>query len=158
MASGQMHGIARYALELARRLPALEPSWKFVALTGPGSADVDLAIELCSAEFLSPFEQPLLAAAVFRSRCDLFHATSFSLPLLWPGKLVATLHDANHLALANEYGRKQAAYYRVVVRPRARFASALITVSEFSRSELSRWLDLSPYRFQVIGQGVSERF
>src|SRR5437773_1761425 len=77
MASGQMHGIARYALELARRLPALE------------------------------------------------------------------------------YGRKQAAYYKIVVRPRALFAKALITVSEFSRDELARHLGISPYRFQVIPQGVS---
>jgi glycosyltransferase involved in cell wall biosynthesis len=71
---------------------------------------------------------------------------------------VATLHDANHLALPQHYGRLHAAYYRAVVAPRAERAKALITISEFSRTELSRTLGLSPYRFQVISQGVDARF
>ena len=93
-----------------------------------------------------------------RSGCDLFHATSFSLPALWPGRLVATLHDANHLALKALYGPGRVAYYRAIVTPRARLARALITVSEFSREELARHLFLSPYRLQVISQGVAENF
>ena len=65
---------------------------------------------------------------------DLFHATSFSLPGLWGGKLVATLHDANHLALPENYSPVHTLYYRLIVRPRAKRASALLTVSEFSRA------------------------
>jgi len=72
--------------------------------------------------------------------------------------LVATLHDANHLALPENYRPGRTAYYRLVVGPRARKAQALITVSEFSRAELSRHLNLPPERLQVIPQGVDERF
>ena len=35
MVHGRVHGIARYALELARRLPALAPGWEFSALVPP---------------------------------------------------------------------------------------------------------------------------
>ncbi|HYX90595.1 MAG TPA: glycosyltransferase family 1 protein [Myxococcaceae bacterium] len=165
MVERQMHGIARYALELARRLPALAPGWEFAALVGPeslpstlGPLQPDLPQMRASARFLSPFEQPALAAALLGRQVDLFHATSFSLPGLWGGALVATLHDANHLALPENYRPGRTAYYRLVVGPRARRARALITVSEFSRAELARHLDLAPERFQVISPGVDPRF
>jgi len=165
MVQGRLHGIARYALELARRLPVLAPDWSFVGLTGPRGIDADLgplrpSIPLIRsmAGFLSPFEQPALLASLIGLRCDIFHATSFSLPALWPGRLVATLHDANHLALPENYGPGRVAYYRLIVGPRARFAAALITGSEFSREELARHLGLNPFRLQIIHPGVDERF
>lgn len=165
MVTGPLHGIARYALELAARLPRLAPDWRFTGLTGPdglpaglGPLHPRLPLFASRAGFLSPLEQPALAESLLRQRPSLFHATSFSLPLLWPGRLVATLHDANHLALPELYGRAQRLYYRAVVRPRARLATALITVSDFSREELARHLELSPYRLQVIPQGVDARY
>jgi glycosyltransferase involved in cell wall biosynthesis len=161
MVRGPLHGIARYALELARRLPRLRPGWQFAGLTGPqglpsglGSLAPGIPIERCAADFLTPLEQPALVAALVRSRPGLFHATSFSLPLLWPGRLVATLHDANHLALPELYGKSQQLYYRAVVGPRARRARALLTVSEFSRVELGRYLRLPVERVQVTYPGV----
>lgn len=165
MVRGRLHGIARYALELAQRLPALAPDLRFSGLTGPGGLPAGLGaltpripLHRCGVGFLSPLEQPALALSLAQLGPDLFHATSFSLPALWPGRLVATLHDANHLVLAEEYGPSRRAYYALVVGPRAKTARALITVSEFSREELARELRLSPYRLQVIPNGVDSRY
>lgn len=165
MVRGALHGIARYALELARRLPALEPQWQFFGLTGPGGVPDDLGelapripLVRCGAPFLSVFEQPALAACLFRHSPQLFHATSFSLPSLWPGPLVATLHDATHLALPDSTSLTHTAYYKLVVGPRAQRARALITVSEFSRKELAAHLGLVPERLQVISNGVDAAF
>jgi glycosyltransferase involved in cell wall biosynthesis len=166
MVRGRLHGIARYALELARQLPRLAPpGWEFAGLTAPEGLPEDLGdlrpripLHRGRAGFLTPTEQPLLLADLLSARVDLFHATSFSLPLLWPGPLVATLHDANHLALREQYGPGRVAYYRLVVGPRAAFARALITDSEFSRQELARHLRLKPYSMQVISPGVDARF
>ena len=165
MVRGALHGIARYALELACRLPALAPDLRFSGLTGPeglpaglGALTPRLPLHRCPVGFLSPLEQPALAASLARLGPELFHATSFSLPALWPGRLVATLHDANHLVLAEEYGASRRVYYRLVVGPRAKTARALITVSDFSRDELARELGLSPYRLQVIPNGVDARY
>jgi hypothetical protein len=106
MVSGRLHGIARYALELARVLPALAPDLAFEGL-GPPSGLPELgrlapafAVHAAPASFLSPLEQPALASVLRRLRPSLFHATSFSVPLLWRGPLVATLHDAAHLVRA----------------------------------------------------------
>jgi glycosyltransferase involved in cell wall biosynthesis len=165
MVRGALHGIARYALELARRLPALDRTWEFAGLTGPEGLPGDLGeltpripLERCPAEFLSPFEQPVLATSLARVRPNLFHATSFSLPALWGGTLVATIHDANHLELKEGGSATRTAYYRFVVAPRARRAEALITVSDFSREQISRHLKISPYRLQVIPNGVDALF
>ncbi|MEW6434600.1 MAG: glycosyltransferase family 1 protein [Myxococcota bacterium] len=165
MVRGSLHGIARYALELTRRLPQLEPGWQFFGLTGPDGVPDDLGdlaprvpLIRCGAEFLSPLEQPSLAACLFRNAPQLFHATSFSLPALWPGALVATLHDATHLALPDDASLTRTAYYKLVVTPRAQRARALITVSEFSRRELSAHLGLAPERLQVISNGVDASF
>ncbi len=165
MVRGALHGIARYALELARRMPRLEPGWNFIGLTSPNGLPSDLdeltpriPLERCLSDFLSPFEQPALAASLMTVRPDLFHATSFSLPAAWPGKLVATIHDANHLELKEGGGAARIAYYRFVVGPRARRAQALITVSDFSRAQISRHLKISPYRLQVIPNGVDAVF
>lgn len=166
MVRGRMHGIARYALELACWLPRLAPDLRFSALTPPGGLPGDLgplhpeglALVRAGAPWLSPLEQPALLAALLREAPSLFHATSFSLPALWPGRLVATLHDANHLALEEHASAGQRAYYRLLVGPRARTARALVTISEHSRAQLAEHLGLSPFRLQVIPQGVGAHF
>jgi glycosyltransferase involved in cell wall biosynthesis len=165
MVRGPLHGIARYALELARRMPMLEPAWQFQGLVGPSFSPHDLGelvprIQLVrtSVDFLAPLEQPTLAAMLWHHKPELFHATSFSLPSLWPGRLVATIHDATHLALPESTSLTHLAYYRLIVGPRAQRASALITVSEFSRRELAEHLGLPAERLQVIANGVDASF
>jgi len=160
MVRGRLHGIARYARELASRLPSLAPEWEFVALTAPGGLESPPGIELlrCTAEFLSPFEQLALRASLSKARCDLFHATSFSVPAFWKGPLVVTLHDVNHLALPENYGPGRRPYYRLVVGPRAKSAQAVLTVSEFSRREIAKHLELPEAKIQVIPPGVDPRY
>ncbi len=166
MVRGRLHGIARYALELARRLPALAPDLSFMGLTAPeglpsglGALTPSIPLHRARAGFLDALkEQAMLLVDLLELKPDVFHATSFSLPALWTGRLVATLHDANHLALTENYSPVHTLYYRLIVGPRAKRASALLTVSEFSREELARYLDLTPYRFQVIAPGVDERY
>ena len=160
MVRGRLHGIARYARELASRLPSLAPEWEFVALTAPGGLESPPGIELlrCTAEFLSPFEQLALRASLSKARCDLFHATSFSVPAFWKGPLVVTLHDVNHLALPENYGPGRRPYYRLVVGPRAKSAQAVLTVSEFSRREIAKYLELPEEKIRVIPPGVDQRY
>ena len=164
MVQGRLHGIARYALELARRLPALAPDLRFEAL-GPlhglpplGPLAPPIPVYASAAGFLTFAEQPRFRRSLRRIHPDLFHATSFSVPRFWQGRLVATLHDATHLVRADEYGPITAAYYRWVVRPTVLRARGLITVSTFSRAELATHLGPAADRWRVIPQGVDEHF
>jgi glycosyltransferase involved in cell wall biosynthesis len=164
MVEGRLHGIARYALELAQRLSALAPDLSFEGLGPPGGLP-DLGplapafpVHRCPVRFLSPLEQPALALMLRRLRPALLHATSFSVPALWPGRMVATLHDATHLVRANEFGAMTGLYYRRVVRPRLDRAQGLLTVSRFSRDELAARLGIAPQRWSVVPPGVDGRF
>jgi glycosyltransferase involved in cell wall biosynthesis len=164
MVEGHMHGIARYALALAARIPDLLPEVDVLGLGPPGGLPPlgplapAFPVLACPARFLSPLEQPALALSLLTARADVFHATSFSVPLFWPGRLVATLHDAMHLVRAREYSLATAFYYRTVVRPRLRRARAILTVSSFARTELAERLRLSPSAFTVVPEGVDARF
>ena len=164
MVEGHLHGIARYALALAARIPALLPEVEVVGLGPPrglpelGRLAPPIPIRRCGARFLSLLEQPALAAALVAARADCFHATSFSLPLLWPGPLVATLHDATHLVRASDYGPATAVYYRAVVGPRLRRARARLSVSSFARAELAERFGLPQSAIEVVPQGVDEAF
>lgn len=166
MVRGRLHGIARYALELARRLPALAPELRFSVLTapeglgelGPLELPSGVAVVRARAGFLSPAEQLDLTLTLGRHRPALFHATSFSIPGLYRGKLVVTLHDANHLAVPESRSTLRSLYYRTLVGPRSKGAAARLTVSEFSRAELARHLRLDPYTLQVIAPGVDAHF
>jgi glycosyltransferase involved in cell wall biosynthesis len=164
MVEGHMHGIARYALALAARLPALLPEMDVLGLIPPsglpplGDLTPTLPVQRCAARFLSPFEQPALAMALLKARADCFAATSFSVPLFWPGRLAATLHDATHLVRADEFGPATALYYRAVVRPRLRRAQAILTVSKFAKAELIQRLGLPETALHVVPDGVDARF
>ncbi|HEY1332856.1 MAG TPA: glycosyltransferase, partial [Myxococcaceae bacterium] len=164
MVSGRLHGIARYALELGRVLPALAPDLVFEGLGPPGGLPSlgplapPFTVHAAAAGFLSPLEQPTLAATLRRFNPSLFHATSFSVPLLWRGPLVATLHDAAHLVRGAEFGALTALYYRLVVRPTVRRARGLLTVSDFARRELAGRLGVPEARWTVVPPGVDARF
>ena len=165
MVSGRLHGIARYALELARVLPALAPDLVFEGLGPPGGlAELGpLAPGVHRARGAGgrscrPWSSRRWRRRSGGSNPSLFHATSFSVPLLWRGPLVATLHDAAHLVRGAEFGALTAAYYRLVVRPTVRRARGLLTVSEFARRELAGRLGVPESRWTVVPPGVDARF
>lgn len=164
MVEGRMHGIARYALALAARIPALLPDVEVQGLGPPGGLPPlgpltpEFLVRPCPARFLSPLEQPALALSLFQARADCFHATSFSVPLFWPGRLVANLLDAVHLVRAKEYSLATALYYRTVVRPRVRRARAILTLSAFSRAEVAQQFGLDEASVLVVPPGVDARF
>lgn len=165
MVSSPLRGTGRYALELARRLPKIAPEWQFSGLVGPKFSSQWLgelapAIPLVETHgtYLGAFEQPLLAATLRSVRPDLFHATSFSVPALWSGPLVVTVHDVAQVALTELSTIARTAYYRLIVAPRAKAARALITVSQFSRREICEHLGFRAEQWRVIANGVDEIF
>lgn len=91
--------------------------------------------------FLSPEELWKIPQLIRKSRASLWVSTTFSsLPsLLMPCPWMIAIHDLNHLKWGN-IGQKL--YYRRILRPFARKAKRVMTVSEFSRRELSGWLRL----------------
>lgn len=89
-------------------------------------------------------------------RCDLFWSPHYNVPLLpiRAKKRIATLHDACHLVFG---GKMEKMYAKRVMGRALHRSDQLITVSEFSKKEIQKYLGNG--RLEVIPIGVnSKRF
>jgi glycosyltransferase involved in cell wall biosynthesis len=91
-----------------------------------------------------------------RYAADVVHFP-FTIPVPWPRSgqaCVMTIHDVQHHDLPALFSRAERIFrYFVYDRP-ARKATLVITVSEFAKSGIVRYLHVSPDRVRVIPLGV----
>jgi glycosyltransferase involved in cell wall biosynthesis len=141
-------GVERWATELIPRLQALAPIRYVVlrpdpALTGRAAGQM--------------WEQLALPAAALRRRAALIFSPANLAPLLWP-RNVLVLHDAALVRAPAGFSRAYRIWHARVGIGCARRAIRVVTVSEFSRSELIELAGLDPGKVVAIHGGVSGRF
>ena len=130
---------------MARRLPALRPD-RYRVIRPPAG----LAHRAGHA-----WEQAVLPVQAARA------AALYSPANLAPVRYrrnVLVIHDVAALRHPEAYSRPYVEYQRRLLPRLARDASAVITVSEFSRGEVIEALGASPERVTVVPEGVDERF
>jgi len=133
------HGIGRFSAELEKRLPNLQP----LNIIGPK---------------LSPIDPIASSLAVARKRDGCYFSPGFNPPLFSPIPVAFTIHDLIHLKIAAESTPLRRLYYATVVRPAARRAWRVLTVSEYSRRDIVEWAGISESSVFVVGNGVSPVF
>jgi glycosyltransferase involved in cell wall biosynthesis len=141
----EIGGVERLAREMARRLPALRPD-RYRVIRPPAG----LAHRAGHA-----WEQAVLPALAGGA------AALYSPANLAPVRFrrnVLVIHDVAALRHPEAYSRPYVEYQRRLLPRLARDASALITVSEFSRGDLIEVLGASAERVTVIPEGVDGRF
>ena len=143
----ELGGVERWARELVRRLPELDPEGYEVAR--PPARLVHRAGHA--------WEQVALPARAARARTPLLLCPANLAPLAF-GRNVVVIHDAAALREPDWYSRLYVAWQRALLPALARRALHLVTVSEFSRAELVELLGADPARITVIPGGVDERF
>jgi glycosyltransferase involved in cell wall biosynthesis len=148
------HGFARYVTRLAEGLAQLRDS------RGLDYEPVFIVGKDCSQPIFSRFRTRLARVPIHRpgelveipallklEGAGLYHSPTFS-SLAWcPCPWIVTVHDLNHLTYG-DLGKK--IYYEALLKRFARKASALLTVSRFSRGELAAWLDVNPDSIEVV--------
>ncbi len=140
----EIGGVERLAHEMARRLPALAPGRYRVCR--PPAALAHRAGHL--------WEQLVLPAA---ARARLIYSPANLAPLA-SRRNVVVIHDVAPLREPEWYSTAYSAYQRAVLPRLARRARLVITVSEFSRSEIVTRLEVPEDRVRVVPNGVDERF
>jgi glycosyltransferase involved in cell wall biosynthesis len=141
----ELGGVERWARELATRLPALRPG--AYEVLAPPPRLVHRAGHAWEQLYL-----PLRAARAAVLLCPANLA-----PLAFPRNVVV-IHDAAALRHPEWYSRGYAAWQRRVLPAIARRALHVLTVSEFSRGELSGLLGLPADRVSVVAGGVDPAF
>jgi glycosyltransferase involved in cell wall biosynthesis len=143
----QITGVERWAREMARRLPRLDPDMYTVLQPPPA----------LSKRPGQAWEQLVLPALAARAGASLVYNPANLGPLAWPANVVQ-IHDVVALSHPEWYSPSYVRWQRWVMPRIARRARLVITVSEFSRAEIGEFLDVPAERISVVPGGVDERF
>lgn len=107
------------------------------------------------APFLSVLELLEIPVILKKLGISLYHSPTFSSLYRSPCPWIVTIHDLNHLA----YGDwKKKFYYEHLLKPFALEAEALVTVSEFSRREISSWTGISAESIPIVLNSLDSYF
>ena len=104
-------------------------------------------------------EQWKIPLAVRREGVTLFHAPHYVLPMLVSCKSIVTIHDCIHLMFPQYLPSRAAFHYaNTSIRIAARRAARVLTVSESSKRDILRFVDIEPGKIDVIHNACDERF
>lgn len=112
----------------------------------------------CTAPIYSIREQIALNKAIPKDT-DVFWSPHYNIPLLYTGKLVVTIHDVFHLAMPQYVGGiHKRAYARFMFEMVKRKADKIIAVSNFTASELEKYVHVPKEKITVIYNGIDEEW
>ena len=158
-------GIGTYIRNLLRQLARLDRENEYVVLCRPddreGLATLGenfRAVPETSGNYTLE-EQIRIPLALWRERVTLFHAPHYVLPPLVGTRSVVTIHDCIHLMFPQYLPSRFAlAYARTSITLAARRATRVMTVSESSKRDILRFVDVEPGKIEVIYNAFDERF
>lgn len=151
-------GIQRFATEITRELLDLRPDITLAVPRGAFEpADLDPArivrVGRTRGHAWEQLDLPLFA----RRRRELIVNLASTGPV-WYRPQISTHHDITYIRHPESFGRRFRAVYGFVVPRLIARSDGLLTVSEFSRTEIAGHFGVDPARFTVIHNGADDRF
>jgi glycosyltransferase involved in cell wall biosynthesis len=158
-------GIGTYIRNLLRQLARLDRDTEFVILARPadcaaiGSLGNNFRAVPEKAANYSVAEQFRIPLGLWREGVTLFHAPHYVLPPLVMCRSVVTIHDCIHLMFPQYLPSRLAlTYARTSIRLASRRATRVLTVSESSKRDILRFVDVPAEKIDVIYNAYDERF
>ena len=133
------HGIGRFANEVMKRLPQVQPVGGAIAP-------------------LSSLNPLYLSWLVKKTKPSVFYTPGFNPPLFSSSPFIFTIHDLNHLNFTPNSSILKRAYYNLILKPSCHRAFKVLTVSEFSRRSIIEWSGVSEDKVVNVGNGVSDEY
>jgi len=158
-------GIGTYIRNLLRQLARIDRTSEYLLLSR--EADLGIAAQLGpnfrSVREPSPNyslrEQVHVPWVLRRERPDVFHAPHYVLPPAVRCRSVVTIHDCIHLMFPQYLPNRLAlTYARGSIRMAAKRATRVLTVSESSKRDILRFVDVAASKIDVIYNAYDERF
>ncbi len=157
----QPTGVGRYLLEILRAWVTDDFPHRLLVIT-PGEPDPAIVAALPGVAWHAEparaagtrWEQSRLPRALARAQPDVFFAPAYTAPLRLPCPMVVVIHDVSYFAHPEWFGRREGWRRRWLTRATARRARTVLTVSEFSRAEILRYLSLPAGRVVVAPNGA----
>jgi glycosyltransferase involved in cell wall biosynthesis len=142
---GKRTGVGRFLHELLQawsNMPAAR-AHEFVALAPEPSTRGTL------------WEQLALPRIVRNAHADVLFAPAYSGPIFPPVPMVLAIHDVSFAAHPDWFRWREGARRRATVRLAGRAATSIITISEFSKREITKHLGIEPSKIVVVYPGVT---
>lgn len=171
---GYQHGgIGRYCRELFPRILELDKNLpmnarnKFLVFYNPGSfdsSDLDIfnnfpgtTLVPVNIRHYSLMEQLKFVRILNEYNLDLVHFPNFNVPILYKKPFVVTIHDMVHHKIG---GAKKSHFlhflaYKKVIQNAAEKAQKIITVSQTSKNDIAKLLQINQDKINVIYEGSS---
>lgn len=152
-------GIGTYIENLILTLPE-NNDWEYVLF---GSKDKLEKYNLPVVEADFPIyglkEQILYPAIIKKAKVDLFHSTHYTIPLLYSGQIVVTVHDLIHLIYPEYLPSKLAYYYaKFIISSACRKSKKIITISENTKKDIMKIFNIELSKIAVTYPAVSAEF
>lgn len=133
------HGIGRFARNV---LPAIR--YSPISLGGNPAAPLDT--------------WRLSRALKTLTRDDLFFSPGYNAPFFCPSPFIFTIHDLSHIYCAENSSPLIWLYYATVAKSACHRAAAVLTVSEFTRSQILEWSGIPPAKVINVRCGVEASY
>jgi glycosyltransferase involved in cell wall biosynthesis len=133
------HGIGRFAQHVLANL-----NYRPIPLDGHPAA---------------PFDSWRLALALRKlTREDLFFSPGYNSPLFSDSPFVFTIHDLSHVYCPENSSLAIRLYYATIMKRACQRAVSILTVSEFTRSQIIEWSGVPPEKVFNVGCGVDAAY
>ncbi len=93
----------------------------------------------------------------FRSDQQITQCFNFTAPFRANGKCLTVIHDMAYLACPQTVRWKTRVWLRASMKRSCKYADHIITVSEFSKQEIIRYLHVAPERITVVPNAADHR-
>jgi glycosyltransferase involved in cell wall biosynthesis len=104
------------------------------------------------------WEQTMLPRRVARVQPDLLHGMAYALPAGWGGPSVVSVYDLSFLRYPRTFNAANRIYLAAATRAAVRRARRVLTISDFTRRDIVRFLNVPEERVEVIYPAAEERF
>ncbi|MCL5074138.1 MAG: glycosyltransferase family 4 protein [Chloroflexi bacterium] len=162
-------GISRYIWNLINHLGRVSQSERYVLFLGDPKVastlmpDDCFGLRLSSLPTVRPllrilWEQLLQPLALLQEHIDVLHSLGYVQPILCASRSVVTVHDLSFLLYPRIFNRLNRLYLSVFTYLSTRRADKVIAVSENTKRDLIRLLNVPADKIVVIGHGVEESF
>ena len=164
----QITGISRYTIQLARALAALEAGPQIALLAGGGLGPLSelgfrsAALPGCRLmPGLLTFGSATIPRLTRRLGLDIVHDPAGVAPFLFgsgSARTVVTVHDVFPWSYPDTSTLLESIVYRYWLPRLLPRVHAVITVSDASKSDIVRFLGVSPAKIRVVQEGVDETY
>jgi glycosyltransferase involved in cell wall biosynthesis len=162
-------GVSNYTEQLVRHLAQVDRENQYTIFTTRGlKGDLlalppnftvrSSALPTINPRVRVPWEQFVAPVLLRLIGADLYHGVLNVMPLASPVPSVVTIHDLSPFLFPQTFRRVNRTYTRWAIKVACRRAAHLLAVSEYTKSEIMRWLHVPAERITVTYNGVAERF